>query len=358
MRLASIPLKAVLASALDGLGVTSSRLRKYGASHFVILMYHRILPVAANRGCVQPGMYVLAETLESHISYLKRHFELRPLVDIRLRPPRPSSRPACFLTFDDGWQDFYCYAYGVLAAHGVPATVFLPTEFIGSSKEFWTDRLAALFLKGRTRCVPRSACLPTAECGGEPHGARPASFRHALTYLMSLEGSFETRLEGGIDLLKKFRYEEIEEIISELSRLWGIDTTATTSRSFLNWQEVKEMARSGLVSFGSHTANHAILTGFEPAEEHRIVEELIASKEKLLAEGVVDPGFIPFSYPNGDYTERIVGLVRDTGYHLAVTTKHGWNHEGSDPFTMRRIAIHQDVSATDAMFGCRIAGLL
>jgi len=175
---------------------------------------------------------------------------------------------------------------------------------------------------------------------------------------MSLEGSFEARLERGIDMLKTLRYEEIEEIISEVSRGWGLDANATTSRSFMNWQEVKEMARSGLVSFGSHTAHHAILTAFDPVEEHRITEELLVSKEKLLAEGVVDPGFIPFSYPNGDYNERIAELVRDAGYHLAVTTKHGWNQERPDPFTLRRIAIHQDMSATGALFRCRIAGLL
>jgi len=81
------------------------------------------------------------------------------------------------------------------------------------------------------------------------------------------------------------------------------------------------------------------------------------SKERLIAEKVVDKPFIPFSYPNGNYNEKIAWMVKEVGYNLAVTTESGWNHLGSDPFALRRIAIHQDMTSTEAMFGCRILNI-
>ena len=77
------------------------------------------------------------------------------------------------------------------------------------------------------------------------------------------------------------------------------------------------MGGSGLVSFGSHTHNHRILVHLN---EEEVREELVLSKKILLREGAVDPSFIPFCYPNGNLNERIAGMVREAGYHAAVST--------------------------------------
>ena len=58
------------------------------------------------------------------------------------------------------------------------------------------------------------------------------------------------------------------------------------------------MQISWLVSSGSHTVAHKILTTLTDDE---IRNELIESRKKLIAEQVVDPSFIPFCYPNGNY---------------------------------------------------------
>jgi hypothetical protein len=56
--------------------------------------------------------------------------------------------------------------------------------------------------------------------------------------------------------------------------------------------------------------------------------------------------------------ERIVNMVREAGYGAAVTTMRGWNPHKADPFILKRVGIHQDMTSNTAMLGCRIAGLI
>ncbi len=310
---------------------------------YVILMYHRVLRSGTSNG-VQPGMYVDKDTFEQHIAYLNKHFEVVPLAELLFRAAASGqashSKALCGLTFDDGWVDFYENAYPILRGHKVPATVFLPTEFIGTTKRFWTDRLACMI-----------------ECGSL--NGRITSFSQQppdpiVSALVRLKGSRENRLERAVALLKRCPQEKIDRLLRDISSYLGVDLNLA-SRAFISWQEAKEMHKSNLLTFGSHTAGHKILT-LLPDEE--VIFELTSSKEKLKNEGVVDESFVPFCYPNGIFDKRIMGMVREAGYQMAVTTETGWNNWSSPALALHRIGIHQDMTSTNAMYGGKIAGLI
>lgn len=341
---ASIKLKAALASAIHRSGIISRSLKRYSSDDFVVLMYHRVLPKSEVTRAVQPGMIIEPETLDLHIRFLKKYCELTPLSHLisAQAPGGPDSqhKPLCALTFDDGWCDFYQYAYPILKHHGVPATVFLPTDFIGTARWFWTDRLGFL-LDG----ITDSPELPI----------RSQVSEHPLvTKILVGAKNRETRLENAISILKNHRSEDIEAVLVALIASIGKDLTPR-QRAFLSWEEVREMADSGLIAFGSHTAGHPILPTLT---EDEVSHEIIKSRDVLISEKVVSPAFISFSYPNGNFTKRLSGMVREAGYHMAVTTQHGWNRCGEDLYTLRRIAIHQDMAATEAMFASRLLNLL
>jgi peptidoglycan/xylan/chitin deacetylase (PgdA/CDA1 family) len=289
-------------------------------------------------------MVVEPETLDLHIRFLRKYFEIIPLSylaslqEIHGRE-LPKNR-LCALTFDDGWYDFYEHAYPILKLHEAPATVFLPTDFIGTDRWFWTDYLGFL-LDRMAASWDLVKGIPT--------------FRNPLADLIvHMPGTQETRLEKAITLLKNHRMEEIEQLLSELTAVLGEDSTPL-DRAFLSWEEVREMAGSGLISFGSHTAGHRILTTLTEEEaEH----ELKKSRDVLITQKAVDPTFVSFGYPNGNFTNRLSEMVQETGYHLAVTTQPGWNRHGESLYTLRRIAIHQDMTSTEVMFGSRIVNLL
>jgi peptidoglycan/xylan/chitin deacetylase (PgdA/CDA1 family) len=340
----SVGIKSIVASFLHFSGILRLNLSRVSKDTFIVLMYHRIVPAQEAEKGVQSGMYVDPVTFRTHVEFLQKYFAIVPIAYLSCQGEaafrNSNEKPLCVLTFDDGWYDFYEYAFPILKENNIPATVFLPTNFMGTNRLFWTDRLA-FFLKQRENSEKRS-----------PSKA-PSPSNTLISQLDTMQGNYEAKLEKSIETLKSLRDEEIEEVLSELSSIWNVDPTPQ-SRAFLSWEEIKEMHQSGLITFGSHTASHKILTTLT---DNEIQEELKKSKEKLIAEDIIDPSFIPFCYPNGNYNEKIAKMVKEAGYSLAVTTRNGWNDAGSDFFTLRRIGIHQDMTSTKAMFACRIAGI-
>lgn len=122
--------RSALAAALHYSGV--ARLRRHIAlrDSGVVLMYHRVLPRAeAEAGGVHPGMYVTPATFARHLRFLSSVFEVTGLDQFRewCEGARSYSRIPCVVTFDDGWEDNYRYAFPLLREHALPATVFLVT---------------------------------------------------------------------------------------------------------------------------------------------------------------------------------------------------------------------------------------
>lgn len=184
--------------------IVSSRLKKLSRDRLLIIMYHRILPGHEAERAVQAGMYVKPEIFRLHLEFLKKRFYLVPisaLGSVKTKAPdAPNGKPCCVLTFDDGWHDFYQYAFPNLKECRVPATVFLPTDFIGTKRWFWTDLLAYFLLQKKKASVKSNSF----------------SVSKIVKELEQLRGSFESCLETGIEMLKAFRIDEIEEILSEL----------------------------------------------------------------------------------------------------------------------------------------------
>lgn len=301
-------------------------------------MYHRIIYPDKT---IQSGMYVKPDTFEKHLQYLKKNFHALSITDLKnLHVERidfPTTKATCILTFDDGWKDFFEFAFPLLKKHHLPAVVFLPTNFIDTANKFWSDRFAHILLH-RKKCTEKIF----------------DDLSELVCRLVNLTGVYEKQLEAGLCLLKNYPVKTIMNTIDTLSKLWGV-SDLKYDRDFLTWEEISEMHKSGLISFGSHTVNHHILTTIN----HEIISsELVDSREELINRQVMDSSCSTFCYPNGNFTETIADLVQTSGYHLAVTTTPGWNNLESDRFTLKRIGIHQDMASTVQMFACRIAGFI
>ena len=92
----------------------------------IILSYHRIHP---NQG--EDSIVNTPSQLSSHIKLLKllgfKVIDLQGWLD---RGGLDKKRYA-ILTFDDGWEDNYKYAFQILLKHKVTATIFLISNYVG-----------------------------------------------------------------------------------------------------------------------------------------------------------------------------------------------------------------------------------
>jgi len=127
-------IKRPVAAILHRAGVLGALNRAVLKDSAVIFTYHQVLQDHEVRSDLQPGMYVTMETLELHLQYLSKAFQLATLDEIREwgTGTRTFRKTPCAITFDDGWEDNHRNAFRVLSAHRAPATIFLVTEQIGT----------------------------------------------------------------------------------------------------------------------------------------------------------------------------------------------------------------------------------
>ena len=153
----------------------------------------------------QAGMYVEPDTFENHLKYLKKYFKIIPLQALPVNHENQKhshelkNEALCVLTFDDGWYDFYHYAFPILKKYNAPATVFLPTDFIDSKDWFWTDQLACLFYNGY------------------PGGNNKKTDHPVISQIDKLPGCIDSRFEKAIGILKKYPLHEIKEILDSMT---------------------------------------------------------------------------------------------------------------------------------------------
>jgi peptidoglycan/xylan/chitin deacetylase (PgdA/CDA1 family) len=314
------------------------RSRMVMKNNAVIFMYHRVLPQNLAQGTdipVQPGMYVTPASLRLHLSYLKAHFLIISLAELvrRLQAGEDISRCAV-ITFDDGWHDNYTYAFPILKELKVPATIFLASGFIGTSRWFWPEEISWAILSVRRKRVDVSL-LPD-----------------ALSRIMRREAHMNMEVEESSELIiseMKSWAEPQRLSVAKSCALLREKTAGESERLLMNWDEAREMLQSRMVTFGSHTVSHAMLDQL-PLEQ--VQRELVECAADIHSE--IDVSAELFAFPNGNYTQQVLSMLPSFGITAAVTTKRGLVNENSPLLELPRIAVHEDVSHTQALFQWRL----
>lgn len=309
-----------------------------------ILAYHRVVTSAElQRQYIEPGMYVRQDVFEMQVRWLMEHCNVISLSDLLQQwqvRAWDQGKPYCVLTFDDGWLDNYLYAFPILKKYQVPASIFLPTNYIGSIEWFWPDKIAFLLTYLRQPQVTAMQRRSAREVIAKIPGAVKASFA-------GLEADNYLIIREIIGRCKMLEPGQIGNIIHSLIDILGV--SIPQERMTINWEEVKEMAQEG-ISFGSHSCAHHLLTRLD---ERTIRQELQVSNQMLRT---LPEGYLPvFCYPNGDNTDSIQRLVKESGYVAAVGTRNGM--EGRCPeklYELKRIGMHNDVSETAELFSLHL----
>lgn len=284
----------------------------------IILMYHGFTDQENHKGIENyQGKHLSIEKFRSQVKFLKEHYNVVALDEVvdhltKGRKPPPYS---VVLTFDDGYRSNHSLAFPFLKEYRVPASIFLTTNFVDQKEFLWPDRLEY--------AVNRGFSPADSDCSGSKES-----------------------WESGIRMeLKRIPQELRSEKIEALERQHGVKLTEDSRHAEiyrpLSWEEVSEMLDSRLVSVGSHTHTHVILSR---CTTKTVLDELRLSREIIEKRTGRDCHL--FCYPNGepgDFDDRTKKLLQETGYWCGLTTVPGFNHQRSNVYELKRFGVRNQM---------------
>jgi peptidoglycan/xylan/chitin deacetylase (PgdA/CDA1 family) len=282
-----------------------------------VLGLHRVLTKSEKSRSNSLDAMVLNETtFVALLAHLKNRFHVIPLESLFKNKAEQAagSKPWCLLTFDDGWQDTYTRAYPALKKFALPAAVFLATGSMESRGGFWVEQVKKAWNATASR----------------------AHMMSALNRLGSEGTRRLTEIENIVEWLKRMPADKRDAFLNEL--LPSVNSSESETDpvdAMLTWQQAVEMGRHG-IEIGAHTVTHPLLS----YENDATVERELCQSKQTLEEKLGKP-VRAFAYPNGDWDGRVRRWVKQAGYECAFTTRPGWYDQRQDPYTIRRILLHE-----------------
>ena len=232
----------------------------------IVLMYHRILDQNE-----QGSPYTVTTShFRDQMLYLKDHFEMVGLEDNW----QNLERPACVITFDDGYYDNYTIARDFLSPQSIPATFFVATQNIGTKNLFWWDELNL----------------------------------HQAFYEKS---SGLTMMQLFRQLKNSQRNDQIRFFNKHQPPIYCDEATRKAYRS-LTKQELISLSDLPYMSIGAHTINHLNLSKQSTDE---IAFELCESQLRL--EHIINKPVTSCSFPYGSYNRKVIDVSQKLGFNTA-----------------------------------------
>jgi len=196
--------------------------------------------------------------------------------------------------------------------------------------------------------------------------------------LLTFDDGYVSTYEKAFPLLREFGYPAVVALVTEWMRepqgkplvASGLQQAQLTAReNFLSWDQVREMAASGLIEFASHsdgmhrgvpgnaqgnaqpaaaTLAYDAQTGrYESAEAYadRVRQDLRRSRALIEAQTGVPVRVMVWPY--GAYTETALALARDAGMPITFTLQEGANTPDVPLQTIRRGLATYDMTVPD-----------
>ena len=121
---------------------------KYGpCTSTPTLMFHHIEPLDIAMAAGHQSLTVAPDIFAQQMAYLAQHgyspITMQQLVSF-FDQGAPLPGKSILLTFDDGYADFYQYAYPVLQQYGFHATMFLPTGLMNNPDYLNWDQISQM----------------------------------------------------------------------------------------------------------------------------------------------------------------------------------------------------------------------
>ena len=289
-----------------------------------VFIFHRVL---AKPDSLLPGEPD-AKQFDWMVRLIGRNFNVLPFGRaVSLLKSGSLPKAAACITFDDGYKDNFSVALPILQRHGLSATFFIATSFLGGGRMWNDDIIEAI------RLLPNET-VDLKEFGLDQHDlTTPTNRVNAIGTILGK--------------LKYQPHDQRQAMARKIARHAGVDDQ---SGLMMSADDVRAMRAAGM-ELGGHTHSHPILTSLTDDDAYSEITCGKIELETILAEPVK-----VFAYPNGntqlDLSSQHIEMLRQAGFIAAATTQQAIATVQTDPFMMPRFT---PWDRTPARFGIRCA---
>ena len=269
----------------------------------VILRFERVRP--ARGAAFQPrrAHEITPDFLDRTIGALKRwKYDIVGMDEVHRRAVslKQPKRFVC-LTFDGATRDLMTFGYPVLAKHGVPFTVYVPTAFPDGLGEAWWRALEAVIARNDRIALVMDRVEKRFEIAEVDEKVRLYGF--LLGWMRSLGP------------------EALSAAINDLCKRYSVDLAGLSREMSMSWDDLTQLAADPNVTIGSMTVNAPVLSSLKDAAASREI-----SMGKAVAQSAFHRDIMHFAYPFGDrasFNRQHMMLAREAGFASAVTALPG-----------------------------------
>ncbi|UCC80215.1 MAG: polysaccharide deacetylase family protein [Candidatus Zixiibacteriota bacterium] len=280
------------------------------------------------------------DEFKKQMLYIKENYDVISISDmLDIFKNKKTRLHLAVVTFDDGYRSVYETAFPILRELGIPATVYITSNFIGNDRKdvrfIWPDYVRVLLVSSRLSTIDLS---------------------HFKLGNLDISDPLRQRISVNriIEHLKLIGSSEKNNIISYLEEKSPgmIDHDLFPAYHPMTWEEVKRLSTSDLISIGAHTRNHPILSRIKIDE---LEGEISGSKQDI--ENRIETDVHDFAYPNGrmiDINDEAIEIAK-RGFRSAVTTFDGHNRPDRNPYLLGRVGVGRNLAVDN--FKLVLAGI-
>jgi peptidoglycan/xylan/chitin deacetylase (PgdA/CDA1 family) len=269
-------------------------------SILLVIMYHEVgRDVYYDEG-------ISEQLFDDEIKYLiKLRFEILPLceaLEVIEEEPDKSHRIAV-LTFDDAYRGVYENALPIMLRYGIRGSIYPVAGFIKDHVTHWASQIGFIIRNIKT-----------------PITIKLGIFNKMFT--INSENDKITMLEYLVDILPKLDVNEISTLINELVENTDESINHALQGLYdevmMNEEQLKELVELGF-EIGGHGYWHVGLTNISRERLYQEVEGSLAFVNEFM--GKSGCKFRTFAYPYGLYDSEVINVLKEVGFHAAVTMK-------------------------------------
>lgn len=296
--------------------------------NLLILNYHGVVPEPDFE--ISPN-HLKASEFEKQIQYFSRHYNvLNPndLIDQNNKQIQ-KNKINIVITFDDGYENNYQYAFPILKKYNCPAIIFPVTSLIDTTEATWYDKIDITKSQITEEILKKRIKPLLEEITGKTYS------RIAIRDIKN-----ELKLLSKVE--KDNFFHNYFKFISSKSLS---ESTLAPYYKMLSKEQIRELLKSNLIHFGSHTHTHPNLDSIS-REEMEL--ELITSKEIL--EEITKKDINSIAFPDGAYNSIVKETVRKKDYKIQYAVNFRLDNDQFDKDIFKRFSVSNTTNAASTIF--------